>query len=346
MTERLRTVIIGCGGMSSFWLDILKRNHAHDLDLVGFSDVVPGRAEERANGAGFPDAITGTDFRTVLDESAPDLVIDISPPEAHHGITLAALERGCHVLGEKPLADSMDHAREMVAAAERAGRLYAVMQNRRYAEPVRRMKQLVADRRVGPLTTVHADFFCAPRFGGFRDEMDHVLLLDMAIHHFDMARCIIGSDAVAVRCHEWNPPGSWYAHGASAVAVFEMENGVVYTYRGSWCADGLPTSWECDWRIIGQQGTARWDGGLGFRAEVAAGKPEGSLVPENAPLDVAAVETTGKEGGHEGCIAEFIRCVRTGGTPETIAADNIRSLAMVFGAIESAETGQRVAISS
>ena len=45
-----------------------------------------------------------------------------------------------------------------------------------------------------------------------------------------------------------------------------------------------------------------------------------------------------KIGGHEGLIRDFVDCLRTGRTPETICTNNIKSLAMVFGAIESAMT--------
>ena len=45
-----------------------------------------------------------------------------------------------------------------------------------------------------------------PHFGGFREEMDHVLLLDMAIHSFDALRCMTGLAASGVYCREWNPP--------------------------------------------------------------------------------------------------------------------------------------------
>ena len=51
-----------------------------------------------------------------------------------------------------------------------------------------------------------------------------------------------------------------------------------------------------------------------------------------------------KQGGHAGVICEFVQAVQTGTIPETVASDNIKSLAMVFGAIESAELGQPVAI--
>ncbi len=54
------------------------------------------------------------------------------------------------------------------------------------------------------------------------------------------------------------------------------------------------------------------------------------------------VDTAGKDQGHASLIEEFVACVREGGTPNTICTDNIKSLAMVFGAIESAETGRRI----
>jgi predicted dehydrogenase len=76
---------------------------------------------------------------------------------------------------------------------------------------------------------VNADFYIGAHFGGFRDQMQHVLLLDMAIHSFDQARMVMQADPVSVYCREWNPKGSWYQHGASVVAVFEMTGGIVYT---------------------------------------------------------------------------------------------------------------------
>jgi predicted dehydrogenase len=161
-----------------------------------------------------------------------------------------------------------------------------------------------------------------------------VLLLDMAIHTFDQARLLSGADPVSVYCKEWNPSGSWYAHGASAVAVFEMTGGLVYTYRGSWCAEGLPTTWESDWRLVGEKGTVRWDGGTGLAAEVVVA--QSGFNSERRPETVLPYSGQ-KIGGHTGLVKDFIDCLRTGRTPETICTDNIKSLSMVFGAIASAE---------
>ena len=171
--------------------------------------------------------------------------------------------------------------------------------------------------------------------------MEHVLLLDMAIHSFDQGRLLSGADPLAVYCHEWNPAGSWYDHDASAHCIFEMSGGLVLNYRGSWCCEGLNTTWECDWRIIGEKGCVKWNGGGEFQAQTVA--KTGSFFSEMETVTVPILDDA-KGGSHGGNIREFVDCVLNGGTPETTAADNIKSLAMVFGAIESADSGRRVAI--
>jgi predicted dehydrogenase len=171
--------------------------------------------------------------------------------------------------------------------------------------------------------------------------MDHVLLLDMSIHTFDAARFLSNARPVRVFCHEWNPAGSWYKHGASAVAIFEMDNGVVFTYRGSWCAEGLATAWNSNWRIIGQQGSLLWTGDALTAQRITNNE---GFVRATEDLTVGDDPDTDAAKGHESLIRDFINCVRTGRTPATTYADNIHSLAMVFAAVESAEKKQPIDI--
>jgi predicted dehydrogenase len=333
--DTLRALLVGCGGISRAWLRAIAE--MPDVEIVGLVDIIEDNARARAAEFALEGAAVGAELRPMLSDLAPDVVFNCTVPEAHLPVTLEALSHGCHVLGEKPLADSMDHARQMVAAAEEAGRLLAIIQNRRYDPRIRRVREVIASGAIGPLTTLNCDFYIGAHFGGFRDRMEHVLLLDMAIHTFDQARFISGADPLSVYCHEWNPPGSWYDHDASAVAIFELTGGVVLTYRGSWCAEGLNTTWECDWRAIGQGGTLLWDGADDLRGERVIGA--GGFRSDLAPIEIPPLDPAAKSGGHAGVIREFVDCVRHGGVPETAAVDNIKSLAMVFGAIESAGKG-------
>lgn len=335
----IRAVLVGCGGISRTWLHAIVQRD--DVEITGLVDLVPEMAEARQQEFQLAHVPIGTDLGRMIQETGAQAVFDCTVPSAHPHVTITALNLGCHVLGEKPLAPSLADARRMLAAAAAAGRIYAVIQNRRYRDSIIQYRGMVQSPAVGPLTTMTADFFLGPRFGGFRAEMEHVLLIDMAIHTFDQARFISGKDPVSVYCHEWNPPGSWYAHGAAAMCIFEMTDGVVFSYSGSWCAEGMNNSWNCDWRCVGTRGTALWDGEDVLRGATVTGTT--GFFRDTSPIPVP--EAPGLQHRlHAGVIDDFLLSIRAGREPQTVCTDNIKSLAMMLGAVESARTGRRVDI--
>ncbi|RTM04072.1 MAG: Gfo/Idh/MocA family oxidoreductase [Hyphomicrobiales bacterium] len=337
----MKVVLVGCGAMSRQWLDAARQ--IDGLAIAGLVDLDAERAQTRAREYDLSNAVIGTSLDAVLDETKPDAVFDVVVPAARREVALSAFAHHCHLLTEKPLADSPENARAIIAAARQAGRLHAVVQNRRYVANVRRVRRFLDSGAIGKPTSIHADFFIAPHFGGFREEMDHVLLLDMAIHTFDAARYMIAGEPVSVYCQEWEPASSWYRQGSSATAVFDLGGGKVFTYAGSWCADGFRTSWEGSWRIVAERGSLLWDGHDGLKAEVVSSGRDG-IIDKTQAVEVPALDPADRVGGHLGIIQDFMRAIETGTEPETCGADNIKSLAMVFGAIESAQTGRRVTI--
>lgn len=330
---------VGCGGISRRWVEAALG--LPDLELVGLVDMVKSSAQQLAEDYALAVPI-GTDLASSLAQLAPELVFDCTVPSAHAEVTLAALAAGCHVFGEKPLADTLADAQRVVRAAQASGKTYAVMQNRRYDPNLRAVKALLASGVIGELTTVNADFYLAAHFGGFREQMPHVLVKDMAIHTFDAARFLSGRDAEAVYCHEWNPAGSWYDRDAAATAIFELQGGAVFTYRGSWCAEGLHTPWESEWRFVGTRGSVLWDGATGLRCE-SVERPEGFIYAHTA-RPVPALEPSRGDVWHAAAIQAFVSDLRAGREPETVCSDNLASLAMVLGAAESAETKRRVVL--
>jgi predicted dehydrogenase len=264
-------------------------------------------------------------------------------PGARHDVVATGLRHGCHVLSEKPMASSLEAARDLVALAAETGRVHAVIQNRRFIPAVRRIRRMVEEGTLGEITSLNCDFFVGAHFGGFREQMNNVLLLDMAIHTFDAARFMAGTAPLAVYCHETNPRGSWYAHGAAASAIFEFADDAVFNYRGSWSAEGANTSWESSWRITGTKGTLLWDGHDKIEAKVVAG--DTGFFRDLAEVPVPPVPYEVQTHGHASVIAEFLDALDTGRPPETAGNDNIKSLAMVFAAIDSARTRTRVPIS-
>ena len=211
----LRLIVVGAGGMGGAWA----RNiiDSPDAELVGVADLYPEAAAKLAAATGIEGLATGSEAIELARRAGADAIVNATIPEAHHPVTIAALNAGLPVLGEKPVASTVAEGLSLAAAAQHTGQLFMVSQNRRYHPALQQAKQRLAG--LGAVGIVAVDFFKAPHFGGFRDEMASPLLLDMAIHQFDMARYLLDADPVSVSCEEYNPAWSWYAGDAAANAV-------------------------------------------------------------------------------------------------------------------------------
>lgn len=340
MTVRYRVAVAGCGGMANAWIEYaLSRS---DIEIVALVDIRIESAQAMATKHQIP-CLTFTDIKQAIQETEANLVFDVTIPESHFTISSTALELGCNVFSEKPLAESMDSCNKIVMLSERTGKAHAVMQNRRYDPRIRSLRNLIESDTIGRVGFISSNFFLGAHFGGFRDVMNSPLLLDMAIHTFDQARFISGANPVSVYCQEFNPPGSWYAGNASAVCIFEMSDGSVFTYQGSWCAEGASTSWEADWRINGERGTAIWDGhGLPYAEVVTAEDQSDKFIRDVERIEGAVVEMN--KTFHQGCLEEMFLSLEEDRPAETNSRDNRYSMAMVFGALESAKSGRKINI--
>ena len=232
---RLKALLVGAGGMGKTWAKTLR--DCDEVEIAGWIDIRAGAAGEAIENLHLSGVRPFDDLAKALAETRPDFLVDVTVPEAHREVTLASLRSGVPVLGEKPMADSMAAAREMVAACERAGKLYMVSQSRRYDGRALAFREAIL-KYAGDIGILCSDFFLGPHFGGFREAMPSPLLLDMAIHTFDSARQISGRDPVAVYCRQFNPAWSWFKGDASATALFEMTGGLQFIYNGSWCRPG------------------------------------------------------------------------------------------------------------
>jgi predicted dehydrogenase len=318
--DPLRVVVAGAGGMGRAWLAAITAEP--EVELVGIVDLDPAAASGAAAAIGRPDLTLGNDAVALAARTGAQALINVTIPEAHHPVTTAALFAGLPVLGEKPVAETVPRALSLAAAAEVTGELFMVSQSRRWNPQLSALRALTA--QLGAVGTVTTEFFRAPRFGGFRDEMAQPLLIDMAIHAFDSARFLLGAEPVSAYCQSYNPSWSWYAGDANAAAVFEMEGGARYVFNGSWCSPGAETSWNGSWRVSAEKGTVLWNGEDEPVVQAEARIDE----PDRSPYS-----------GIAGALQVFLQALRTGERPSGEVHENVMSLAMVEAAVRSAETG-------
>lgn len=319
--------------MGRNWLRVLSASP--DVELVGLVDLNLTAADKAVSDAGLDTVVTGISLTGVAAKTRAQAVVNVTIPAAHHPVNVEALFAGLPVLCEKPVAPTVSEALSLVASSEVTGQLLMISQSRRYYSTLAALKERV--QTLGDIGVITTEFFKAPHFGGFREEMEHVLLVDMAIHAFDVARYLLDQDPVSVYCEEFNPSWSWYAGDAAATAVFEMSSGVRYVYTGSWCSDGFETSWNGNWRVSGSRGTATWDG---------ENEPAIDLLSTDATSTNALSTNEPVDSPEEiaGSLAEFIRALRTGQVPSGEVRANVLSLAMVEAAVQSSETGRKVRI--
>ncbi|GAA2974825.1 putative dehydrogenase [Microbacterium terrae] len=319
-------VIVGAGGMGRAWAGAIQSRD--DARVVGVVDIVDGAAERMIADRGLS-AVAHRSIDSAL--AAPvDLVVNATIPEAHYDVSAAALRAGVPVLSEKPVVPTVEEALRLAALSDLTGTPLSTSQSRSFSAGMSAFAAAVDE--VGGTQQLSAQFFEGPRFGGFRDEMPHPLLVDMAIHTLDAARLLIGSRPESVYCEEFNPDWSWYEGDASAIAVFSFAGGARFTYDGSWCADGARTSWNGLWRAGGPHGAVSWDGETVVERHVRDEDARPLALPEG---ELEALDAT---------LEQFLREVDGGPASWGGVRTNVWTLAMVEGAVLSAGSGRRVSM--
>jgi predicted dehydrogenase len=334
----MRVLQIGVGGFGAVWLGALAELRG-EASLDGLVDREPATLEAAAARAGVPADRCFTDVDAALAVNGADLALVVVPPQSHRPVAVRCLEAGLPVLVEKPLAGSRDDSFALVAAADRSGLELAVSQNYRYRPVIETARRVLASGRLGALGQARIEFRYHHDFRGtFREAMQDPLLLDMAVHHFDLIRFVTGLEPRAVAAHSWNPPWSQYAGDASAVCLFTLENGARVVYEGSWHPRVQATDWNCRWLLECERGYLTLDRDRVTISEQA--DPHRIPDPGVGVEDVPLVELGHRD--QAAMLMDFMRALRAGEAAPTTAADNLRSLEMVFAAVESARQGREI----
>ncbi len=332
----MRLLAVGLGVSGRLWVRrALPR--VPEVELAGCVDLDPVSLELVREEAGVPAGLCFTSLSEALATTRPEAVLVATTLPGHVPIAREALEGGRHVLLEKPFAPGLAEARELVDLAARCGLALMVNQNYRYYPAPRAAAALARSGELGELRAVEVDFRHRSPFppGVSHRLMEHPLLLDMAVHHFDLLRLLLGREPDEVSCQAWNPPGSGFAGPPAAVTTIRFGAGLMASHRGSWLGAGRDTAWAGEWRLVFEGGEAWWTG----RASVTSGEGDRLVVtrdggePEEVRLpDLPLVDRAG-------VLSEFVAAVRSGREPECSGRDNLGTLALSLAAMESADCG-------
>ena len=328
-----RGILTGLGGRGRHWV---RQTRLHSGgELIAF---VEPSAAMRERAIQELDLAPSSIFETLdqaLNAVEADFALDVTPPRAHHEIARQAFDAGLHILGEKPLSDDFQTAKEVVAWGEAARRKHMITQNYRFSAQPRTTRQALADGLIGKPGQCDVRFYMnwADIPGSHYVSQPYMLINDMMVHHFDMLRYVLGVDPVAVQAITWNHPWGWHRGDAAHAIVFEFADGLHATHVSVGCAVGEMTPWNGEWRIEGPKGSITWDN-AGRMWHSHLHRTEQRVREEIFPQSVKPAD--------QAILDEFFAAIDQDRPPECSAADNLRSVAMVFAAITSAKEKRRV----
>ncbi|WP_420450780.1 Gfo/Idh/MocA family protein [Ilumatobacter sp.] len=180
---QLRVAIVGCGGIAHDHLSAIA--DLDDVSVVAVCDSSAALAEfacdRYATGPAF------TDAQAMLDAVPADVVHVLTPPHTHEAICRMAIEAGCDVVCEKPVAPDAGSAAEVLAHAEASGVRLIESQNLRYNDVVLQIDEMIAERRLGKVREVEVSLCLDLTGGHFGDENlpgPGVRLRGGAVHDF------------------------------------------------------------------------------------------------------------------------------------------------------------------
>ncbi len=342
----IRIIHVGVGGWGLDWEQNVLSN-VPSVERVAAVDTSPAILEALQTAVGIPASACFTSLTEAAASVEADAAVITVPLPFHIPVVLEALELGLHALVEKPFAPTVADAQRAVDAAQEKGLLLAVSQNYRFFPAVQVVREIITSGELGKVGSVTVDFrkHVTADNGGHRHfTLPDPLLVDMAIHHWDLMRHLIGEAATAITCETWNPLWSPFQHDAAGAAVVEFAGGAHVAWRGSWVSPGEPTTWSGRWHMEFDRGEVIWQA-RGDRETTdqdfvtvlpVGGKEERRAMPP-VPLH-----------GRRGSLNAFAEAVagKRRPDPDISGRDNLGTIGLALAAVESAATGRRIILGS
>ncbi|MDO4308358.1 MAG: Gfo/Idh/MocA family oxidoreductase [Eubacteriales bacterium] len=323
--KEIRLAIIGCGGVAqSKHIPAIMRLRTIwepvTLAAICMRNSVQGKKVAQTYGTKWYD-----DYRKMLEMEKPDGVLVLSPDSLHYEHAMACLERGIHVLAEKPVTDSLAKAAELVAYAKQKKLVFMTVSNKRYSPPYFRAKKYGIPN---PAMFV----------GKFNLGYDYVDILEGGtVHIFDLARYFMGDvkalTAIATRHYSFNKTGYLFDHACINLEFLSGAIGQIYTSSSAlslkpW--ERVEIYGEKQWLAIEDQHTLKI-----YDSEEGPTKIYEPVFPNTLIFDE-------EFGGFMGLIENFCECIRGNAEPLVTGWDGMKAYELVLAVHRSIQEKRRV----
>lgn len=338
-----RIGLIGCGGITEHHL---KAYREAGWEVAAFFDRNPEAAEARRKEF-YPDARICSSADELLNVPGIGVVDIATHPKVRAELIEQAIAAGKHILSQKPFATDLETAERLVKLARDAGVKIAVNQNGRWAPYFSYIREAVKSGLIGDVGSVHMvlNWDHTWTAGTPFEDIHHLTLYDFGIHWIDAARTLIGAGPAGGSIGD---DESISQSSVTATLARFPDQPIKPPLLASACVTfphGMATLAFNGCSRFGARETCTIAGTMGTIH--AVGEICGiSSVEIHTAAGVARKDLDGSwfPDGFRGCMGELLCAIEDGREPENSAADHLASLALVLGAMRSADTGSPVSL--
>jgi len=319
-----KIALVACGGIAKHHLIAYRKA---GYAVVALCDTVLRKARERKREF-FPQAAVYRDYHEVLDRDDIEVVDLAAHPPVRAAMIEAALRAGKHVLSQKPFVLDLNFGRRMADLADRQGARLAVNQNGRWAPHFSYIRQAVRAGLIGEVSAAHLCVHWDHNLvrGTQFEKIKHLILYDFAIHWFDILTCIMGDrPARSVYASIAKSPTQQVRPPLLAQVLIEYD-----AAQASLVFDGDTRFGPRDSTYVtGSLGTITSTGPDLRHQKVTLTTAEGRASPR--------LSGAWFSDGFHGTMGELLLAVEEDRQPLNSGRDNLKSLALCFAAVASAE---------
>ncbi len=349
--SKVKIALIGAGNIANAHLEAYQ--NVPDAEIVAICDINPKRLEKTANR--FNIERRYPDVESML-AAEPDLdAADVCVWNCNHAeCSIKALNAGLNVLCEKPMAYSAKEAEEMLAAAERNGKLLMIGFVLRFSDDAKIAMDFINKGYLGDIYYSKAQY--VRRHGnpggwfGDKSRSGGGPIIDLGVHVIDLTRYMMGnpkpvsvyavaSERLGARQHLKTGPG-WVPEDASETDICDVEDFASALIRyDNGAATFLETSYDINGEDIGKKQLFGTKGGMDLSNGVKI------YTEVNDYLADIDIKTSNLKGGQDMFVAEmahFVDCVKNGTPCRAKAEDGIAVMKILDAIYESARTGHEV----
>lgn len=341
----MKYALIGCGRIATNHMKAAVNNQ---LEIAAVCDILPEAMENLLEKHGLekdPSIVRYVDYRLLLDEVKPTLVSIATESGIHAEIALECIDRGIHVIIEKPMAMSIADADEIICRSEEKGVKVAACHQNRFNVAVQKTRAALEAGRFGRLShgSIHVRwnrnegyYTQAPWRGTWAQ--DGGCLMNQCIHGIDLLRWMMGDEVEEVYGTTRQQFHDYLEAEDVGMAVVKFKNGAIGTIEGT--TNVYPRNLEETLYLFGQNGTVKIGGTSTNNIDVWNFSDETEADEANKNLKEATSNVYGN--GHTSLFSDMMEAIETDRKPYVDAVAGRNALEMILAIYKSQKTGQSV----